>query len=226
MSLRLDNYDEEYIITLCPGVVKGLFTGRPYPDLEGDITIHSSAGFTAHADFSGKGWLSGKRHSVNATVHANGNENALSGIQGSWVDDLTVKDVPRDMVLETIRFSRTDQVPVTTLPIAEQDPWEMHRAWKDTAEAIIAGDASRAGAAKSRVENGQRRMRIKEREEGTIWKAKFFTKTSPSGLLAELVETGVIVMEGDNNGGVWRFDESARHATRPFHDGKSPWGTM
>ena len=72
MSLRLDTYYEENMITLCPGVVRSLIAGHPYLDLAGDITIHSSSGFTSHAHTSGKGWLSGKRHSINATVHANG----------------------------------------------------------------------------------------------------------------------------------------------------------
>ena len=208
-------------------MVKGLFTGHPYPDLVGDITIHSSGGFTARAEFSGKGWLSGKHHSVNATVHANGDKNVLYSVQGSWANELTVKDVPRDTVLETIRFSRTDQVPIITLPVAEQDPWETHRAWEDTADAIIAGDASKAGAAKSRIENGQRRIRIKEREEGRVWKSRFFKTTSSSGLLAELVKRGSISLEGNNNNGrIWRFDEGPRQAARPFYDGKLPWGPV
>ena len=63
---------------------------------------------------------------------------------------------------------------------------------------------------------------MKEREEGNVRKPEFFTITSPSSFLAELVGNGVIPLEGDNNGGVWRFDECARHATRPFHDGQSP----
>ena len=83
--------------------------------------MYSSSGFTARADFSGKGWLSGKHHSVNATVHANGDGNALYSVQGSWASVLTVKDVPRDTTLESIRLSLTDQVPVITLPISKQD---------------------------------------------------------------------------------------------------------
>ena len=91
---------------------------------------------------------------------------------------------------------------------------------------MIAGDSSAAAVAKHRIENRQRRMRIKGREEGTVWKARFFKTVSPSDFPAELFRSGVISLTRGNSGEIWRFDESPRRAPRPFHDETSPWGTM
>ena len=98
MSLSLDTYEEEYIFTLCPGFVKGLLTGAPYPDLAGEIMMYASSGFIAQALFTGKGWLSGKRNSVSATLRSENTDKVLYCIQGSWLDELIVKDTHNDSI--------------------------------------------------------------------------------------------------------------------------------
>ena len=48
--------------------------------------------------------------------------------------------------------------------LQDQDPWESKNAWHDTAQAIMAGDGAAVPAAKSKIEIGQRKLRIQERE--------------------------------------------------------------
>ena len=226
MSLRLDTYDEEYIFTLCPGVISGLFTGKPYPDLAGEITMYASTSFTAQASFAGKGWLSGKRNSVSATLRSGTNNRALYSIEGSWLDELTIKDLQSDAIISTHKICVSDQLPVTTIPPSEQDHWETQRAWRTTAAAILAGDSSAASHAKLQIENGQRQMRIKEHEEGRRWVPIFFATGPATGFLATLVRQGALVPEEDKTGGIWRFNEATREAERPFHPGLTPGGFM
>ena len=69
-------------------------------------------------------------------------------------------------------------------------------------------------------------MRVKEREEGRTWVPRFFSNVVATGFLAALVEQGKIVLEEEKTGRVWRFNEAAREAERPFHPAMTPEGDI
>ncbi|PTB73699.1 Oxysterol-binding protein [Trichoderma longibrachiatum ATCC 18648] len=55
---------ERYLITLPSLHIEGLIFGAPFVELDGSSLITSSSGYTAKVDYSGKGWLSGKKNTV------------------------------------------------------------------------------------------------------------------------------------------------------------------
>ena len=67
--LHIDKYNEDYLITLPALHIEGLITGSPYVELERSTLIVSSSGFTSKVDYSGKGWLSGKKNSFTASMY-------------------------------------------------------------------------------------------------------------------------------------------------------------
>lgn len=46
-------------------------------------------------------------------------------------------------------------------------------------------------------------MRIMEREQGEVWKAKFFVTGPAEGFLKHLVDMGDLILDEDKTGGVW-----------------------
>jgi oxysterol-binding protein-related protein 9/10/11 len=76
---------ETYLISL-PGLhVEGLLFGSPFMELDGHSYLASSTGYTAKIDYSGKGWLSGKKNSFTATLFPTGKEKeVLFSCNGQW----------------------------------------------------------------------------------------------------------------------------------------------
>jgi len=109
-------------------------------------------------------------------------------------------------------------------PIEEQDPWESRRAWYDVATAIERSDMDATSMAKSRIENAQRELRKREKEERIEWERRFFERVNEEedqvfmrlATMLNLTKGGGI--EGDRTGGVWRFAvERTNDAMSPYH---------
>jgi oxysterol-binding protein-related protein 9/10/11 len=67
-TLRLPAYDESYTITLPSLHIEGLMSGAPYVELEKSSYIVSTSGYISRIDYSGRGWLSGKKNTFSATL--------------------------------------------------------------------------------------------------------------------------------------------------------------
>src|ERR1700759_5752006 len=63
---------ETYLITLPALHIESLIYGAPFVELGKFIHIVSSSGYLAKVDFTGKGWLSGKKNSFTATLWKEG----------------------------------------------------------------------------------------------------------------------------------------------------------
>jgi len=94
---------------------------------------------------------------------------------------------------------------LTIKPIAEQDPLESRRAWSKVAAAISRGNYDETGVEKSKIENAQRQLRVKEKEEGTTWERRYFATVPHDDIFSKLCQ-----MSGENpdkSGGIWLFDQ-------------------
>lgn len=89
---HLDKYDEDYLITLPSLHIEGLVYGAPYVELNRSTQIVSSTGYIATIDYSGKGWLSGKKNSFTATLVKEGSKTPLYTISGQWSGDFTIRE--------------------------------------------------------------------------------------------------------------------------------------
>lgn len=207
----------------------GILSGNPYPELGGETKIYSSTGFTSHVEYAGKGWISGKKHRLTARMYRSDCPNeTLYSTAGQWSEDLVFRDAKNGgAILDSSHVLNAPRVPLIVPDIAEQDPWESRRAWSDVAKAIMAGDMRATGHTKSLIENGQRQMRLDERNEGRVWQQRFFSNAEPEEFVKMVVSREGLDLGRDRTLGVWRFDERrAGEARRPFHGGVGPAGPV
>ena len=217
---HLDAYDEDYLITLPPLHIEGLIYGSPFVELNKSTTITSTSGYIAKVDYSGKGWLSGKKNSFSATLSKIGKEkDPLYTIDGQWNGSFTVRSGSGGKLSKALETYDPAKNPTTKLqlkPVEEQDLRESKRAWKKVADAIAKGDMDTTGAEKSKIENEQRELRKREKEEGREWQRTFFSRVDADPLYERLNKaSGGTGIESDKTGGVWRFDEGKAREKKP-----------
>jgi oxysterol-binding protein-related protein 9/10/11 len=225
--LHIDEYDEDYLITLPALFIESLITGSPYVELTRCSYIRSSSGFTAKIDYSGKGWLSGKKNTFSAVLYPEGKEkDVLYTVDGQWNEKFSIKDAKTKQVVDTYDPNVTKVTQLTVAPIEQQDELESRRAWKKVADAISKGDMDTTSNEKSIIENSQRELRKKEKEEGREWERRFFTRTDKYPLFEKLASSIGEQINDSSTNGVWIFDaEKASKAKPPFHkDGTAAVG--
>lgn len=217
-------YDETYLITLPNLHIEGLIFGAPFVELNDKTYITSSSGFTAKIDYSGRGWVSGKKNSFTATLYPTGKESTiLYTITGQWNKTFDVREGKKGTVIDGYDAEASPTTPLTVAPLQEQDPQESRRAWSKVAAGIAAGDMDTTGIEKSKIENEQRAMRAKEKEDGRVWERRYFTRVENDALLDSLAPKINLIVEADKTGGIWRFDEkkaAAVNEAKAKKDGK------
>jgi len=218
--LHLDAFDEDYFISLPSLHIEGLIRAAPFVELDKHTTISSSSGFVAHIDYSGRGWLSGKKNTFTATLsRQDAPKDPLYTIDGQWNESFTVREGSgkKGAVVDSWRSTDHKTTPLVPTPANEQDPRETKRAWAKVVEAIRAGNMDATSAEKSKIENAQREMRRQEQASGKEWERTFFSKAEPDAKLEKLATAAGEKIEPEKTGGVWVFDkEKAANAKRPY----------
>ncbi|KAK7942528.1 uncharacterized protein PG986_011641 [Apiospora aurea] len=207
---------DTYVITLPSLHVEGLLFGSPFIELDGASYITSSTGFTAKVDYSGKGWLSGKKNSFTAVLHPTGKEKeVLYNISGQWTKAFEIhtgaaKHNSSSNLIESWDPSSNPLTKLVVAPIEQQHPLESRRAWSKVAEGIQRGDMDSVGKEKSKIENAQRNMRKKEQSEGREWERRYFKAVENDAALQSLAKNVGLTPNGDSDktGGLWRFDQT------------------
>lgn len=213
--LHLDRYNEDYLITLPALHIEGLILGTPYVELDGVTHIVSSTGYTSKISYSGKGWVSGKKNTFTATMYPTGKEDkkdVLYTLEGQWNDSFTIKDSHKHVV-DTYDAKTAPKTALNVAPLEQQDPLETRRAWKKVADAINIKDMNVVSAEKSVIENQQRDLRKKEKEEGREWPRQYFKRLSESPVVEKLLLPTGLGVEQDQTGGIWMFATGSHSAT-------------
>ncbi|KAI9832939.1 MAG: hypothetical protein M1819_003969 [Sarea resinae] len=218
--LHIDAYDEDYLITLPSLHIEGLIYGTPFVELDRSTYIQSSTGFTAKIEYSGKGWLSGKKNTFTSSLYRTGHERSpLYTIDGQWNDVFTIKDAATKKPVETYSAADHPTTPLTVSPLSDQDILESRRAWSKVADAITKGDMDAAGAQKAKIEDQQRALRKKEAAESREWERRFFSRKMTDPVVEKLGPKIGMKSELDKTGGAWLWDEDkAKEAKPPYAD--------
>ncbi|KAL6863646.1 hypothetical protein J3F83DRAFT_199021 [Trichoderma novae-zelandiae] len=209
-----DKHLERYLITLPSLHIEGLIFGAPFVELDGSSLITSSSGYTAKIDYSGKGWLSGKKNTVVASVYPTDNEKeVLYNVTGQWTKEFEIFQGPakknsKSTLVATYDAAGTQQTDLAIAPLDKQHPLESRRAWSKVADAIQRGDMDSVSAEKTKIEQAQRNLRIKESAEGQPWERRYFNAVAEDETLALLGKAAGVPLDGDRDktGGLWRFD--------------------
>jgi len=218
--LHLDAYNEDYFITLPSLHIEGLITGSPYVELNGCTYIHSTSGYTARIDYSGKGWVSGKKNTFSAVLYPEGKDkDVLFKVDGQWSDVWHTKEGGKSKsIIETFDPKVTKTTPLIVAPIEQQDDFETRRVWKKVSDAIIKSDLDRASAEKTIIEVRQREMRKQEKDEGREWPRAFFARQEKPTLVQQLAKKVGEPLNDSQTNGVWVFDQQKASAAKsPFH---------
>jgi hypothetical protein len=207
-------YDETYLITLPNLHIEGLIFGSPFVELNDKTYITSSSGYTAKIDYSGKGWLSGKKNSFTATMYPTGKEKeVLYIITGQWTKTFEITEgAKKGNVIDNYDAEASNTTPLTIAPIEEQDLYESRRAWQKVAAGIAIGDMDITGEEKTKIEEEQRELRRQEKAEGRIWERRYFSLVEDDPVLETLGPVIGLLPEADKTGGIWRFDEAKANA--------------
>lgn len=216
---------EHYLITLPSLHIEGLIFGAPFVELDGSSYISSSSGYTARIDYSGKGWLSGKKNSVVGTLYPTGKEKeVLYNVTGQWTKEFEIYEGPAKKNSPATKVASYDavgtaQTELNVVGIDAQYPLESRRAWAKVAKAIQAGDMDTVSIEKGKIEQAQRDLRNKERAEERTWERRYFSAVpAEDQVLKQLGEAAGVPLNGDQDktGGLWRFDaeKAAKVATQ------------
>lgn len=225
---------ETYLITLPPLHIENLIYGAPFVELGKFSHIASSSGYIAKIDYSGRGWVYGAQNSFTAALwkHGEGSETKpIYTADGQWSDTFTLKEGAGKgaKILETFKSSDIKLSELIVAQIEEQDIFESRKAWGKVARSIEKGDMEATSHYKSKIENAQRALRKKEREENREWQRLFFSQADPDDeaeimfqkLVQMVTNLGANSWEGvapDKTSGIWRYDENkAKQAKKPFH---------
>lgn len=186
--------------------------------------IQSSSGYTAKIDYSGRGWVSGKKNSFTATLYPEGKEkDTLYTVEGQWTGEFTIKDAKTKKVIDTWTATAQPRTPLKVAPLDQQDELESRRAWKRVADNIAKGDMSIVAAEKTQIENAQRELRKKEKAENREWDRVFFSRLDKSDVFEKLASKIGESLEPEKTNGLWRFDEQkAAIARQPYREGTMP----
>ena len=223
---------ETYLITLPALHIESLIYGSPFVELNRYTHIASSTGYVAKIDYSGKGWVSGKKNSFTAALWKEGDgseKNPLYTAEGQWNEGFTFRkgDSKHGKEVDHYDAKASKTTPLLVAPVEEQDPYESRKAWRNVAKSIEKGDMDATSHFKSRIEVAQRALRKKEQEEKREWNRVFFSQGDSSGpeevtfqKLVKMVSgvNGWQGVEPEKTAGVWRFDaEKAKNAKPPYH---------
>ncbi len=217
-------FNETYLISLPSLHIEGLIFGSPFVELDGHTYITSSSGFTAKIDYSGKGWLSGKKNSFVATLYPTGKESQiLYTVTGQWTKSFEIREgsSKHGALIETYDAEAAATTPLIIAPIEEQDPLESRRAWSKVAAGIAKGDMEYTGVEKSKIENEQRALRQKELAEGRTWERRYFSQVERDPSLEKLGPIIGLSPEAEKTGGIWRFDEKKAELIRGSASGEA-----
>ena len=209
--LRLDKFNEDYLITIPALHIEGLIYGTPFVELNDKTYIVSSTGYISKIDYSGKGWIGGKKNSFTATLYQEGKEkDTLYSVEGQWSNSFTIHKGGKKSGTVDESF-----VPKPTISLQHSSPenlsvWEAKRRWAPVVKAIQNKDMDTTNYEKSLIENEQREMRKQEAAKGVEWQRWFFVKKQNDPLFDKLAKPIGERIEADKTGGIWRFD--AGHA--------------
>ncbi|EGY16692.1 kes1 [Verticillium dahliae VdLs.17] len=187
-----DKKTETYLITLPSLHIEGLLFGSPFIELDGSSFITSSSGFTAKIDYSGKGWLSGKKNTISAVLYPTGREKeVLYNISGVWTKTFEIHSGPAKTnssktLVDSHDATKVEPTGLVVAPVEQQHPLESRRAWAKVAAAVAKGEMDTLS----------------------------FEKAGP---VLESLGTHVglpLTGDADKTGGLWRFDAEKAEKVR------------
>ncbi|CAN3368369.1 oxysterol-binding protein homolog 4 [Diutina catenulata] len=180
--LSYGSLDETYLVTLPPLHIEGMIVASPFVELEGKSYIQCSNGLIAVIEYSGRGYVTGKKNTFKARIYNDAfssgkKEKALVTIAGQWSGSSYIaKGSTSPTSKNELFYDAKSQNPekLVVKPLDKQHHLESRHAWQKVAEAVKEGNYDKIHQEKSKIEEEQREMRKKEQSAGTAWTTRWF----------------------------------------------------
>jgi len=162
--LKLLNYDEEYEMNFPNVYARGIIIGSLLMETGGNVSIKcEKSGYVTDIEFKVKGWW-GEYDKIGGTVRRIGSDEALYTLDGYWSSVINITNCKTN---ETSVFfdSKTSPSMSKIVPPEDQElEYESRRMWTNVTKALAANDLDAATAAKTELEEEQRKT-TKERHD-------------------------------------------------------------
>lgn len=227
--VKVDKYNETYVLPLPDVQARSVLTGSPWPEINDTYKILSSSGYTAEMRFTGKKMWGGSRNCFEASIYrtVDSQKKAIFTVSGSWSSKFTIFDASGDEIeVFDLADPQNHPAPMKLKPLEAQSPWESRRAWSATFDAIRKGDSSSVVSEKSKLENAQRQLRKQEQKEGKTWDAMFFSRCEAAVDEEDVVEKLLDQFDSDEaerlygTNGCWRFQQDK---LQKWQSGQGSW---
>lgn len=221
--IKVDKYNETYLLPLPDIQARSVLTGSPWPELNDTYKIVSSSGFTAEIKFTGKKMWGGSRNCFDASIYrtVDSQKKAIFTVSGSWSSKFSIFNAAgKEIEVFDLADPLNQSAPMEVKPLEKQSPWETRRAWAPTFDAIRKADNNAVVKEKSKLENAQRQLRKQEQKEGQQWETMFFSRFDEPAdeedivekLFDQLDDHEAERMRGTN--GCWRFQKEKEQRWR------------
>lgn len=180
--LTYGKLNETYLVTLPPLHIEGIIVALPFVELEGKLYIQGSNGMIAVIEYSGRGYVTGKKNTFKARIYQDQissmkKEKALVTISGQWLGKSYIaKGLSLPLSKDELFYDATATNPEKLMvkAVEQQHPLELRKAWIKVAEAVKKGDFDLIHEEKLKIENDQREQRKQEEADGSKWTTRWF----------------------------------------------------
>ncbi|EKX31692.1 hypothetical protein GUITHDRAFT_122119 [Guillardia theta CCMP2712] len=184
-TLRLEQFGEDYMMTMPTMQFRGLFFGARGVEWTGPVIVWcKKTGLVCEMEFKPLGFLGmwGEWHAGKLRRDTNESEEVLYDVSGHWDTKLILRDksTGAEQVLYDYDECHAKEAP-QRLQLSNQLPTDSTvcmplMVWGKVTEALLAGDLNVANREKLKVEDEQRALRVKEAEQKVQWTPKWFKK--------------------------------------------------
>lgn len=233
VMLHIDKFDEDYLLPLPSCSAHGFLSGKLYPELNDTYSIVSSSGFVSEITFHGPGMFGrGQINQFRAIMYRRDDQEKkpLYVVSGNWSDKFTIYKGDSNEVIEVWDQDKAKEATVADCcePVETQDSWETRKAWGPTIAALKKGDFGTAVDEKSKVEQAQRLMRVREKKEGIVWEPLLFAPLQGRyEAFDKLASATKCKLESEKTKGVWKVNpDKVKTLKHPFRGGATPLGDV
>lgn len=173
--VTLGERDNELYLMNQPNVYcRGILFGKLRYELGDHMYVKCpTTGYEADIEFKTKGFISGTYDAIEGTIK-NKNGETLYNISGKWNDVMEIKDIKTGKKETFFDVKSCTKSKPQVKPLDEQWNFESQKLWKDTIDALSKRNHELATAAKSKVEDNQRRLAKKRIEDGVSFHPRLF----------------------------------------------------
>jgi len=160
-------FNEAYEMSFPKYIVKGLLFGTMQMELGGKTTIKCNrSGFFGEFEFKTK-----RSNAISGKIwHTSDKRTPIYSVEGRWDQILKITDLRTKHESVLLDVTKMSPLPKVVSPIEDQQPNESRRVWGEVTKYILENKEDLALAAKSAVENEQR----KNSKRNLKWEPKLF----------------------------------------------------